>query len=71
MHVDGDSSLYLHDGLSEVLGTPVTQSRLEGGTDVAPVTTRLVAIFPCLEYTQAKIQGVQLDKTTPAATVKL
>lgn len=40
---------YLHDRLSEILGAPVTQARLEGGTDVVPVTTRLIPILTCLE----------------------
>lgn len=40
---------YLHDRLSEILGAPITQARLEGCTDVVPVTARLVTILRCLD----------------------
>lgn len=40
---------YLHDGLSKILGAPITQAGLEGGTDVVPVTTGLVAILARLD----------------------
>ena len=38
------SRIYLHDRLSEILGAPITQARLEGGTDVVPVTAWIVTL---------------------------
>lgn len=40
---------YLHDGLSKILGAPIAQAGLEGGTDVVPVTAGLVAILARLD----------------------
>lgn len=54
---------YLHDRLSKILGAPITQAGLEGGTDVVPVTTGLVAILARLDR-HVKNEGIkQLDKT--------
>lgn len=54
---------YLHDGLSEILGAPITQAGLEGGTDVVPVTTGLVAILARLDR-DVKNEGFKLLNST-------
>lgn len=53
----GGEGLYLHDGLREVLGAPVAQSRLHGGADEVPVPARLVAVVRGLPMTQAGTRG--------------
>lgn len=43
---------YLHDGLSKILGAPITQAGLEGGTNVIPVSTRVIPVLCGLDKTR-------------------